>query len=986
MNHRMEHMFSFFLLLTVHCPLITASDPDLSDKRDRQAQVQADTEQLSRRVGTMLRVLEHYKLDPAGEKKLLDEAAGTLQGLSQKQMTDVLAKLDAAMQAADDETTQKHVNAAYDGHREALGKLKGLLGRFDSVRDLDSAIARFEKLARDELELSFRVADVLQDSLDGSSLDINRRRRALRAEFPTARARHDADEQADYCRDFETILRQLDAIKPALHADHLERLVQGERLVQHRELQAGLVDLATRIRPEGMIENRHRDWARAVEGGWVSSGHLQEVAQSLRQPRDKVQVLREARQKLAAVIEQLTQEVRESFEFFSQSPGQQAERIAFGRRQPADDPIGPRARQHADASSRLGFSVRAIRHQIAGHAASPADGLARAADTLHLADQSFRKVAPLFARAFQALADAQLRYALADLDAAVHQAEKERSDSLVAAKAALDQVEQLIKEQQQVRDDTQKNAQTNNDDAAKKQAPKQQELAKQGAEVANMPLPTGPRTRELLKEASQSMDAAAKDLANRQPKPATDNQNEALARLEEAKKDLTEAAKKIEQRRDDIAKLEDSQQKLKELTNEQKQVAADAQKAAEQEKPDGEPVAQAQEKVTPPTRDVAKDLQQPAPDAAKSAQQAAEKMEAAKNDLQKNAAQDGAANAEQAAKELQRASEQVSKALAERRAQEAMDQVKMQPNQIDPAQAAREVAKAMDAANDASKSSDEAMQSPLTQDLARRQEKVAEMAKQSGQDKAAEPAQNAAKDLQKGDLQDAVSQQQKALNQLQKSDAKPNELAREQKSLMETTQALAKSMESTEMAQSAVQQAMAQSPEAIQQQLQQASKQLQEAGQQLQKSQPKQANHAQEQAKDALGQAMQALQQAAEMAQNTPPGQLQPGQQPQPSNQPDQQQRPGTEKGDQMATGDRKPDGVSKNVKAQSNGVEGDGSFLNLPPRQRELIRQALTEKLPPEYASFIQQYFVNVAKGKPAAPVSRDAKSPERSATPPQP
>ena len=45
----------------------------------------------------------------------------------------------------------------------------------------------------------------------------------------------------------------------------------------------------------------------------------------------------------------------------------------------------------------------------------------------------------------------------------------------------------------------------------------------------------------------------------------------------------------------------------------------------------------------------------------------------------------------------------------------------------------------------------------------------------------------------------------------------------------------------------------------------------------------------------------------------------------------------------------------------------GNALLLNLPPRQREMIRQALADKLPPEYAAMIQQYFLNIAKGKPA-------------------
>ena len=46
---------------------------------------------------------------------------------------------------------------------------------------------------------------------------------------------------------------------------------------------------------------------------------------------------------------------------------------------------------------------------------------------------------------------------------------------------------------------------------------------------------------------------------------------------------------------------------------------------------------------------------------------------------------------------------------------------------------------------------------------------------------------------------------------------------------------------------------------------------------------------------------------------------------------------------------------------------EGDGSFINLPPRQRDLIRQAIAEQMPPEYASLIRQYYINVARGRPA-------------------
>jgi hypothetical protein len=66
--------------------------------------------------------------------------------------------------------------------------------------------------------------------------------------------------------------------------------------------------------------------------------------------------------------------------------------------------------------------------------------------------------------------------------------------------------------------------------------------------------------------------------------------------------------------------------------------------------------------------------------------------------------------------------------------------------------------------------------------------------------------------------------------------------------------------------------------------------------------------------------------------------------------------------------GNREPDGTAKNSPSQLQNVKGGDSFLYLPARQRELIRQALSEGLPPEYAALIQQYYVNLARGRAAA------------------
>jgi hypothetical protein len=83
------------------------------------------------------------------------------------------------------------------------------------------------------------------------------------------------------------------------------------------------------------------------------------------------------------------------------------------------------------------------------------------------------------------------------------------------------------------------------------------------------------------------------------------------------------------------------------------------------------------------------------------------------------------------------------------------------------------------------------------------------------------------------------------------------------------------------------------------------------------------------------------------------------------------------EKNTAKGEGDRKADGTLSDKKSALNDVTGDGSFMHLPPRQRELIRQAMSGNLPPEYAQLIQQYYVNIARGRPAAGTAPTAPPP---------
>src|SRR5205809_164099 len=75
-----------------------------------------ETDQVVRRLSTMMRVMQFYGADKEGEAELLGEMRQTLAGLSKNQMTEVMRRLEEAAKAADTKKSEKSLEAAYDSH------------------------------------------------------------------------------------------------------------------------------------------------------------------------------------------------------------------------------------------------------------------------------------------------------------------------------------------------------------------------------------------------------------------------------------------------------------------------------------------------------------------------------------------------------------------------------------------------------------------------------------------------------------------------------------------------------------------------------------------------------------------------------------------------------------------------------------------------------------------------------------------------------
>jgi hypothetical protein len=1126
------------VLLALMAPRAWAQEgTDPASREDRQKQVQADTDHLVRRLAAVLRVLEYHKLDKASERKLIEEVALTLHGLSRRQMREVISRLEAAARMTDTDKSSQQIEIAYERHREILSTLKSLLARYDAIKTLDQAARVAEKLAQAELELHLKTAELLgvHDELAKKLHNPFAAEAQLLRKFGrpfAAQVQHQADEQDELYRELRDLLKQAAELRPHLPKEHQERLDKAEALASERHIPETMNQAASKLAAKVFNRDKFQRWQEGSQLQRRAADDLRELARTLRLPGDKLAALREARDRLDKAI-QKQEELREQAkaeqakleEEAAKAPGtrpgpqRKPEKLTFPgltpldknkeQQKPAARPLPEAVRQKAAEPARemaakqlrLETDTQDTRALLEPHAKDAAEKLAPAEQAMRQAEDVLKNKELDKAAEQQQEASKALKAARQEVVKLLAEAEKKLDrDPLAALKKAADDVGKVLKEQKEVR------ARTAEADTPQQRyqlpllSDKQSELAKRTDDLKKDPPDAArPEVREALEKAGKAMQQAAKAMEQRKGEEALAQQDRALKSLEKAQKQLAEQAAQIAKRRDDIAKLEQAGKKLDELAREQGKVADKASEMAKKpaDHEGNKQLAAKQGELTPQAQEVGKEVAQAAPEAMKKIAEGAKEMEAARGKLNKNEPAEAAKEAGKAAKSLDEAREAVAKALEQKRGEEIAEQA-ARDKDSEPANAARQLAKAIEQAKEAAKHAKQAAQIAYAskhegaeQRLAKMQKQVAQQAAKLGLKEAVPPADQAAEALKKADVPKALEGQEAALAKLQEtaqrdpheerpkpaqakagsphegrpktgqphegqpettkaqagkakagkakagehepgeksgqakassphegqakageehgegdghapmpSEAKtPGQLAQAQKALIEATKALAKSQEATEAAMAALGQAQAQAPQAVQPQLQEAGQKLAEAGKELGQGQPAQAHQAQQQAIGKMIQALDALNTAlAKMGQQpAQPGQeptalakadkadpepgkeagkgdddkgQHPGQQPgQPHQGQAKGQKPGKslEKNEPRGSGNRIADGRVNNTKAQGKDVPGSGSFLALPPRQREMIRQALSGRLPPEYAAMIQQYYVNIAGGRPA-------------------
>ncbi|MFO0823087.1 MAG: hypothetical protein U0792_08195, partial [Gemmataceae bacterium] len=790
---RCSRFLAVTLLVGASASLAISNEIDAAKQRDEQKKIKQRIDDTARRLTSAIDVLAFQRLSPTTQRKMLEGVANDLRGLSENEIREILGKLEAALAATNPETATAAQKEAIAKQRLVVEQLRGMLFKLDIIKTLDEAAARLDRAAETQLGIN-------AETLTNARLPRKPGRLVL----------DDRDqlglEEDDLRKDVASVFQQIEimfkdpVISKSLSQEQKDRVEAADALNRGARL-IGEIDITVRtLRGANFSDAGERQRRHAKE--------LKDIAAALRTPpSNRLDALKSAAEKVAKAIDAQTKVNNETAEKPTKEEIQKAAKAGV-------DPKVAKGNEVANDQTKAEFATRDARKAAEQAAPEVADLLKPAENNQWKAEDALREGKNENAKQPQEKALEDLKNAKAELDRQIAAAELAKKDPLAAVKQAAERVEQLIKEQKDANKKTEK-AEANPAKLADAKVA-QKDVSKATDEVRNMPLPPNEVAKNALDKAAEAMKNANEKLDNKNPAEAKPNQQQALKALEEAKAALDQQAKNIEERRAEIAKLEEVKKKLDELAKNEKDVAKDADKAAaDPKKPDTNEIAKKQDNLKEPTKNAADELKEIAdknknadPMAAEKLNEAANKVndanmkqDGAKKDLDMNMPMAGGEKAMEAAKKLEDAAKDVQAQIDQKKGEEAKEQAALQPNKVDPMNAAEQVQKALDQAKMAAEKAMEANMAanmqpmgekgmqPMAEmgekgmqpkgemgekgmmpmgmpNIAELQKQIAKQAADQKLPEAAKAADMAAKALENGDLPKAIENQQKALEEL----------------------------------------------------------------------------------------------------------------------------------------------------------------------------------------------------------------------------
>src|SRR5207244_8081695 len=187
---------------------------------------------------------------------------------------------------------------------------KGLLAVYDAIKSLDQAAERLDRASRDQLELGLQTFalgyDLSSDryAMERFNSGNGRGGRGMRGvENPYFRAQRLADDQEDFRKDAIALWKHTEELRPELPPEQAQRLQLTSLLVKSSQVFDTMSGAFYRLREPSFTEDEQKSWEKAFSKQWDSAGHLLELSYGLREPRERLVVLRETRMRLGRVLD-----------------------------------------------------------------------------------------------------------------------------------------------------------------------------------------------------------------------------------------------------------------------------------------------------------------------------------------------------------------------------------------------------------------------------------------------------------------------------------------------------------------------------------------------------------------------------------------------------------------------------------------------------------------------------------------------------------
>lgn len=615
----------FAVIVSLLAPAGAAESGDRMLQQElKQQQLKATTQ----RVGLQLDAIidEFSRNGISGQDvAVLRTIRNVLGTLSEQDMKLVVDYLQSSRQAADPNASAKQATEAYGRQKMIITKLKALEAEYRRQAELYEISIRLRELAnRQSANMWLGVwLDKSTGSKPINSFDEGNKNNLKLQEI----------DQENIKDEVLLVLTRLDKLsKEVRDGPTAEAPKKAVEQIESGGLKPTLEDALKDLRESRVLsaignEKRARDQLRAISRMLVlSEDELELLRQALRELEQAIDVQKQVSTKTKAIENK--------------------------------DDAGKAETSQAEVMD----STDLVRRDIDNLAPFATEHLKRAMDSMQLArsalsanDDMRRKREKAPPNQTDALASLEQgrRALLEQLARAEAEADKPEN-KLAEMKELLERLQQLIKDEEKLRDET---ATADKKNLTAK-APKQGELKDTAQELQEKAGSDSPSAAESIGEAAEQMQKSQNSLANAQNNAPA--QQAAIDALKKAEQQLSQDIAKLEQAEKDLASLEELLEKLAKVIEEQQQV--ESKTADEATKPDNQPLkdlASKQDQLRNDTGALEQKAALPAPTAAERLANAKEHMEDAKKELDKPAAKDAQPDQREALRDLYAAKREI---------------------------------------------------------------------------------------------------------------------------------------------------------------------------------------------------------------------------------------------------------------------------------------------------------------------------------------